>query len=615
MKKLLLVFFKYFALFLMLMMILFSPSSPALALSSGETLLMTQLNLSGGDILHCTSDVDADDWQLEIASGGGTYLRPQIDGLIYEKGIDADIEDSQIMCMGMDETQYDHPYYINDTCESGTKIEETGGNGDPVETTAFSMGDEYGYGKTTLNADSGDTYAGYYWRTDLFDDVDADGVKDDAENGYLSDFNEDSYIMIGAKADWSNVSATAGDNIAEISLVFATSGTNFEVEAQITADADGNTGWTNFDDGSADNKMTFMYANCDNQFVAFYFDLSTLDHYDEDDLSSIKGLDYIDYRLIGYGDSATAELWIYYLAFVKNPAVWNYGVDKYPTITADGEKDVNNNLVPSYVAASESDGGMYLYSNDDTDLPVTTVTESSSVTSAYSNLINTQQPLQDGDKLPLNWRKFKIESDQGETNIQDDKNIILNPISSGKYKYKAEVIKNHPDGGVEVKETMYWDLSGMGKIEDSDYLLTWDSTTDKVQVLDFIKYSRFPDKIYTDKDAGDFVVSAYEEFGETRDVVDDLKSGWGDDTPTTTTEGWVSYQLKNQPDTTDGELLTLTRNVRYDGDFIDEKDIGIKEGGPMWYEKVNSLIVIGAAGASVILAVLGLKLVINKRKK
>lgn len=267
---------------------LFASPSSVIALDAGERLMQTELRLGGGDVLMCTSDVDADDWQLSLQSGGGTQLLPQIDNLIFEKAIDFDLEESQAMQYGMDTSQYDDECFINNSVNTGVKVEETGGSDDPVETTAFSIGSEYGYGKVTMAAASSDTYGGYYYDTNFFDDEDNDGVLDDGEDAYLSDFNEDCYILIGAKADWSNISTTAGDNLIRIGIYFTTSGTDFEVEAHITADTDGNTGWSNFDDASADNKATFLYANADNQFVAFYFDMSLMNNYDEDDYSSIN---------------------------------------------------------------------------------------------------------------------------------------------------------------------------------------------------------------------------------------------------------------------------------------------------------------------------------------
>lgn len=582
---------------------LVAPNS-TFALDEGERLMSSKLRIGGGDILHVIPEVDADDWQLEIQAGGGTKLLPQISKLVYPKAIDVDLEDSQLMMMGMDTSQYDDEVFINASVNAGVKIEQTGGSDDPVETTAFSVGSEYGYGKTTLAADSSDTYAGYYWRTDFFDDVDNDGVEDSGENAFLSDFNEDCYIMIGAKADWSNVSATSLDNLAEISLVFTTSGTNFEIEAQISADADGDTGWANFDDGSADNKATFAYENADDQFVAFYFDLSIMNQYDEDDYTSIKGLDYIDYRLQGYGDAGTAELWVYYVAFVKNPAVWNYGTYERPAITDSGTKDIPKTFIPSYTAASESDGGMYLnYAT--LDIPVTTVTEASSETSAYVNLINTDEQLIDGDVLPLNWRKFKIESDQSGTNKEDDYNLELLPT------YKPSIVRSHAEGGVEVKETFTWDLSGMDDIDTSAYLMTWDTSTDKMYVQDYLEYSNLPADLRDSADPADLVVSATEGLANTYDATNGLKSAWSGEVDF----AYIQYVLGKQPDTTTGDILKFVRNIRYDSDYVKDLDVPAGADTPYWQTTVATPAIIFAGIITVVLGIFGISKLRGRKKR
>ena len=576
-------------------------SQSTFALAPGERLMSSKLRIGGGDILHCTSSVDADDWQLALQAGGGTKLLPQINSLIYPKAIDVDLEDSQIMMMGMDNSQYDDEVFINASVDSGVLIEETGGNADPVETTAFSIGSEFGYGKVTVNVDSSDTYAGYTWQTDFFDDIDNDGVQDDSENGFLSDFDENTYIMIGAKADWTNISTVALDDLAEISLVFTTSGTDFEIEAQISADADGDTGWANMDDGSADNKASFAYENADNQFVAFYFDLSIMNQYDEDDYSTIKGLDYIEYKIQSYGSSSTAELWVYYVAFVKNPAVWNYGAYERPAITDAGTKDIPKTFIPSNTASSESDGGMYL-NYDSMDIPVTTVTESSSVTSAFSNLINTDEQLLDGDILPLNWRKFKIESDQTGTNKEDDYNLELLPT------YTPGVVRNHPDGGVEVKETFTWDLSGMQDIDTSAYLLTWDTSTDKCYVQDYLEYSHMPADLRDSADPADLVVSAFEGLASKYDATNDLKSAWSGEVDF----AYIQYVLNKQPSTTTGDLLKFVRNIRFDAGWDEIQSLQPASGGEIEIQRV-AMYAIGGGLIGLVAIVAGV--VVYKNRK
>jgi hypothetical protein len=609
-KRKILYGFTFLALVLVLSGLFFAAPLPIFALAQGERLMGSILEIGGGDIYMVTKDVDADDAQLVLQSGGGTKLTPQVDGLIFPKNIDFDLSEGQAMMMGMDTSQYDDEVFINASANGGTKIEETGGNDDPVETTAFSIGSDFGYGKTTLAADSGDTYAGYYWRTDFFDDVDADGVHDDAENGFISDFNEDSYILIGAKADWSNISTTALDNLAEISLIFTTSGTNFEIEAQISADADGDTGWANFDDGSADDKASFAYENCDNQFVAFYFDLSIMDNYDEDDYSTIKGLDYIDYRLQGYGDGATAELWVYYVAFVKDPSIWNFGSYDRPAITDSGTHDIPKTFIPSTTAGSESDGGMYLnYAT--LDVPVTTVTESSSVTSAYSNLINTDEQLVDGDVLPLNWRKVKFESDQSGTNKEDDYNLQLLPIDSGQYAYTAEIIRSHPDGGVEVKETFFFDFSGMDNIDTSASLLTWDTSTDKIYLEDEIEYDNMALDVKTSKDPADLVVDATEGLANTFDATKYLKSDWADEAD----EAFIQYTLNKQPSTTTGDILKFVRNIRYSADYVKDLEVVAQQGGPFWQTQIGNPLIVIAGAVVVILGIIGVAKLKGKKRR
>lgn len=600
-------FFAVVFLALFVSVLFIAPTAPTLALADGERLMQTELRIGGGDILMCTSDVDADDWQLNLQSGGGTQLLPQVDDLIFEKAIDVDITDSQIMMQGMNSAQYDDEVFINNSCDSGVLIEETGGNADPVETTAFSIGSEFGYGKTTVNVDSSDTYAGYYWQTDFFDDVDNDGTQDDAEYGYLPDFDEDSYIMIGAKADWTNISTVAGDDVAEISLVFTTSGSDFEIEAKITADADGNTGWSNMDDGSADNKMTFLYANADAQFVAFYFDLSMLNNYDEDDLSSIKGLDYIDYRITSYGSSSTAELWVYYVAFVKNPSVWNFGSYDRPAITSQGTHDIPKTFIPSLTAAAETDGGMYLnYAT--LDVPVTTVTESGDVTSAYTNLINIDEQLVDGDIIPLNWRKIKFESDQGETNKEDDRNLALLPTS-----YKPEIIRSHPDGGVEVRETFLWDMTGLDDIDTSTYLMTWDASTDYVYVEDRILYDNLASDIWDTKDPSTCVLESYEGLAATdeqnKDVTKDLQSAWNGEAD----EVFAQYTLSKQPDTSDGDILKFVRHVRYDADYVKDLNVVAAEGSPFWIQTVQTPVIFALGIIGLVLGIIGVSKIRGKK--
>jgi hypothetical protein len=581
-----------------------------------DSLLQTQLQLCGGDILHVLPEVDADDSQLELITGGGTYLRPQITDLFYEKDIDFDLEESVPLMYGMDSAQYDHEFYINDSVDTGVKVEETGGNGDPVETTAFSMGDTYGYGKVTLNADSGDTYAGYSYEMDVFHDVDNDGVKDDNENEYLSDFDENGYVMIGMKGDWSNVSATALDNVVECDLTFTTSGTDFELESHITADADGNTAWSNFDDGSADNKASFLYANADNQFVSFYYDLTLMDNYDEDDYSTWKGLDKITFRNIGYGDSGTSEQWVYYIVFIKNPSVWNYGTDKRPSITVGGEYDVDSNFIPSYTAASESDGGMYLNAGSDIDVPVTTVTESSDVTSAYSNLINTDELMYDGYKLPINWRKVKIESDQGETAIYDDKNMYLLPMKTSKYNSKANLVQeNHPTGGTLVKETFYFDLSGMQDIDTAASLLTWDSSTDKIQLMDYADYNFFASDVWTKADVGQMVESCVETLAKTQNSWEEIQSAWGTDSPGTSTgnKGWVTWQIVKQPSATTGDVLLIERETRYNPDWDAIKNLAPAADSPIMTKRTIMLAVGG--GFLGLVGLIGAIIVYKSRKQ
>jgi hypothetical protein len=568
-------------------------ATPVTAVEPGERLMRTKLRIGGGDILMATSDVDADDWQLELMSGGGTRLHPQIADIIFEKSIDVDIEDSQMLMMGMDSGQYNSEMFINDTVNTGVKVEETSGNDDPTETTAFSIGTEFGYSKVTLAADSGDTYAGYSYTMDLFYDEDNDGVEDDSEYGYLSSFNDDCYIYVTMKADWSNISATAGDNLAEVDIYFTTSGTDLEIEAHVTADADGNTGWTNFDDGSADNKATFLYANADNQFVGFLFDLDTMNQYDEDDYSSIKGLDKIVVRNIGYGDSATSELWVYNIVFIKKADTWNYGTDKRPSITNEGQLDVDDDFIPSYTAASESDGGMYLNSADDIDLPITAVTESSSVTSAFSNLINTDSQLKDQDSVPLNWRKLKFESDQSGTNKEDDYNLALLPTT-----YTPSKILKSDLGGIVVEESFTWDLTGMDDIDTSTYLMTWDTSTDKCYVEDYLEYSKVAPDIWDHSDPALLVEGAWEGLASTYTATDDLKSAWASETDFS----YIQLVLTKQPDTTTGDILKLVRQVRFHVDYVGE--IPEKGGAPLFNQKLFTYVALGAGGLGLVATIL-----------
>lgn len=620
MKKLkITLFFAGFVVFVFVSGAFFNPIQASVAEGPTavwkDSLLQTQLQICGGDTYMVIPAVDADDAQLEYATGGGTYIRHQVADIYFEKDIDFDLEESVPTMYGMDSLQYDHDFYINDSIDTGVKVEETSGNDDPTETTALSMGDAYGYSKVTLAADSGDTYAGYSYTTIYFTDTDQDGVQDDAEDAYLSDFDENCYIMIGMKGDWSNVSATAGDNIVECDLTFATSGSDFELESHVTADADGNTGWSNFDDGSADNKATFLYANADNQFVVFYYDLGIMDNYDEDDYSTWKGLKKATFRNIGYGDAATSELWVYFITFIKKPQTWNYGTDKRPSITAGGEYDVDSNFIPTYTAASESDGGMYLNAGSDIDVPVTTVTESSDVTSAYSNLINTDELMYNGYKLPLNWRKAKIESDQGETAIYDDYNMYLLPMKTSKYNSKAELVQaSHSKGGALVRETFYFDMSGMQDIDTSASLLTWDTSTDKIQLMDYVDYTHFASDIWTAADVGQMVEKCTETLADTQDSWEEIQSAWSTDSPGTSTgnKGWVTWQIVKQPSTTTGDVIKIVRETRFNPKWDPIKDLVPAAGSPVMTEKV---LLLGGAGALVGIGVIIVGLFVYRGRK
>ena len=564
---------------------------------TADRLMRSKLRIGGADILMGDTSFDADDAQL-LVDVDGTTLQPQIADLIFPKGIDFDLEDSQMLSMGMDLSQFSSELFINGSMGSGTEHEESSCT-DPTETTALSFGTESAYNLVTLAADSSDVYSGFYYDMEFFYDVDNDGVEDDSELDYLPDFNEDCYFYITAKGDWSNVSTTAGDNVMEIDMYFTTAGADLELESHITADADGNTGWTNFDDGSADNKATFLYANADDQFVAFFWDLSTLDVYDEDDYSSIKGLDKIRIKNTGWGDSATSALTIYNIAAIKKADVWNYGTDKRPAMTPSGCLNVDNDFIPSLTASVETDGGMYLF--DDIDLPVTTVTESSDVTSAYSNLINTDEAVADGDKLPLRWRKLKVESDQTGTNKEDDFNLELLPTT-----YSFSQVRNHPDGGVEIKEKFTFDLTGMDDIQTAASLMTWDTSTDKMYIQDYLTYSKMASDIYDSNDPAELVCSAFEGAFSTYDAVDDLKSSWAAETDFS----YIQYVLVKQPSTTTGDILVFERSIRYDADAIPD-DTPVAGGSPIAIARSNSfLIVCGLGLVGVVVALL-----MRKRKR